>query len=39
LITSFRESNREPFPNWANGQSIVVPRQFAEITTASKFVM
>ena len=39
LITSFRESNREPFPNWANGASIVVPRQFAEITTASKFVM
>jgi hypothetical protein len=39
LITSFRESNREPFPNWAEGVSVVIPRQFADITTASKFVM
>ena len=39
LITSFRESNREPFPNWAEGTTVVVPRQFAEVAGASKFVM
>ncbi len=39
LITAFRESNREPFPNWAEGTSIVVPRQFTDVATASKFVM
>jgi hypothetical protein len=39
LIASFRDSNREPFPMWAKGAMIVVPRQFAEENVASKFVM
>ncbi len=39
LIAGFRDSNREPFPNWAEGVSVVVPRQFAEMASASKFVM
>ena len=39
LIAGFRDSSREPFPNWAEGVSVVVPRQFAEMQVASKFVM
>jgi hypothetical protein len=39
LIESFRDSSREPFPNWASASSIVVPRQFAPHPAASKFVM
>ncbi len=39
LIAGFRDSNRDPFPNWAEGVSVVVPRQFAEMANASKFVM
>ena len=39
LIGSFRESNREPFPNWAAKGRVVVPRQFAEISGMSKLVM
>ncbi len=39
LILSFRDSNREPFPMWAAKRSVVVPRQFAELTVAAKFVM
>ena len=39
LIAGFRDSNREPFPNWNTGSSVVVPRQFAETAVASKFVM
>jgi hypothetical protein len=39
LIGSFRDSNREPFPNWVDGAQIVVPRQFAGVTIAGKFVM
>ncbi len=39
LIDEFRRSSREPFPNWAEGARIVVPRQFAEMSGASKFVM
>jgi len=38
LIASFRDSNREPFPQWETKASIVVPRQFAE-STPGKFVM
>ena len=30
LIVTFRESGREPFPNWKDGAKVVVPRQFAE---------
>jgi hypothetical protein len=39
LIASFRDSNREPFPMWDAGKKIVVPRQFAEMSGAGKFVM
>ncbi len=39
LIAGFRDSNREPFPNWAEGVRVVVPRQFADALVASKFVM
>ena len=39
LIGGFRASNREPFPNWAEGAKVVVPKQFAEAAVASKFVM
>ena len=39
LIASFRDSEREPFPMWDTGGKIVVPRQFAEMSAASKFVM
>jgi hypothetical protein len=39
LIASFRDSNREPFPMWDAGKKIVVPRQFAEVSGAGKFVM
>ena len=39
LIGSFRDSDREPFPMWEKKGSIVVPRQFAEVSGASKFVM
>lgn len=38
LITSFRDSNREPFPMWERKSSVVVPRQFME-STDGKFVM
>ena len=39
LIGSFRDSNREPFPNWVTVARIVVPRQFEDVTKAGKFVM
>jgi hypothetical protein len=39
LIGSFRDSDRAPFPMWEKKGSIVVPRQFAEVSGASKFVM
>ena len=39
LIASFRQSNREPFPNWATTASVVIPQQFADVPAASKFVM
>jgi hypothetical protein len=39
LIAMFRDSNREPFPMWATKATIVVPRQFAEVSGTSKFVM
>jgi hypothetical protein len=39
LIASFRDSNREPFPLWNAAKKIVVPRQFAEVSGAGKFVM
>jgi hypothetical protein len=39
LIASFRDSNRDPFPMWAKKATMVVPRQFAEMSGAGKFVM
>ncbi len=39
LIGSFRDSNREPFPNWASRARVVVPRQFEEFGNAGKFLM
>jgi hypothetical protein len=39
LIGEFRDSDREPFPMWASGKKIVVPRQFAEVSGVGKFVM
>jgi hypothetical protein len=39
LIVAFRDSDREPFPMWAPGKMIVVPRQFADESSAGKFVM
>ncbi len=39
LIEAFRDSNREPFPMWARGVSIVVPQQFAESKVLGRFVM
>ena len=39
LIASFRDSDREPFPNWDNGMSVVVPRQFEVTGAAAKFIM
>lgn len=39
LITGFRESGRNPFPNWGVRTSSVVPGAFAAESAASKFVM
>jgi hypothetical protein len=39
LIGSFRDSSREPFPMWNKGVTIVVPRQFADVSGTGKFVM
>jgi hypothetical protein len=39
LIGSFRDSSREPFPMWDKGVTIVVPRQFADVSGTGKFVM
>jgi hypothetical protein len=39
LITGFRRSDREPFPNWDESGKIVVPRQFEALPAGAKFVM
>jgi len=39
LIASFRESNREPFPFWGKSETIAMPKQFADVTVARRFVM
>jgi hypothetical protein len=42
LIVSFRDSDRDPFPLWTTKNSVVVPRQFADIASVretGKFVM
>lgn len=40
LVSAFRESNREPFPNWGASTSVAVMRNFAELPAlAPKVVM
>ncbi len=39
LIAGFRDSDREPFPMWATGKTIVVPRQFEMVDGVGRFVM
>jgi hypothetical protein len=39
LIGSFRNSDREPFPNWGAARAIVVPRRFAIVGNAGNLVM
>lgn len=39
LIAAFRDSNREPFPNWEKPGSNLLPRQFQKVEPAPKFVM
>jgi hypothetical protein len=39
LITQFRESSREPFPNWADKAMVVVPGIFESVQAEGKFVM
>jgi hypothetical protein len=39
LIGQFRESNREPFPQWGAEKSIVVPRSFEAPANPGGFVM
>ena len=39
MIASFRDSEREPFPNWENSSKVVVPRLFTTGGEESKFVM
>jgi hypothetical protein len=39
LIGQFRESNREPFPNWGTVKSVVVPGSFEVRANPGNFVM
>lgn len=39
LVMAFRDSDRNPFPNWGSTLQVVVPRTPALEATASKFVM
>ena len=39
LVGSFRDSNREPFPNWGRVGRVVVPRRFDVPADAGKFLM
>jgi hypothetical protein len=39
LIGAFRESDREPFPNWGIKRGVVVARSFEVAVNAGKFVM
>jgi hypothetical protein len=38
LVVSFRESGREPFPNWGRAEGTVMLRQFAAADGATRFV-
>jgi len=39
LVEGFRQSNRNPFPLWNRGKSVVVPPQFGMMDGAGRFVM
>ena len=39
LIGAFRDSGREPFPNWGMKRGVVVPRSFEVAMDPGKFVM
>ncbi len=39
LVTSFRESSRQPFPHWGSGRKVIAARVFPVGEAASKFVM
>ena len=39
LIGEFRDSNREPFPFWGKSVTVAMPKQFADVTATSRFVM
>jgi hypothetical protein len=39
LLRAFRDSDRQPFPNWNKPVKIVVPSQFATQPAAAKFIM
>ena len=39
LIRAFRESTRDPFPNWGRAKSVVVPRTFEESSQQPGLVM
>ena len=39
LLIAFKNSSREPFPNWNNPRLMPVPRQFAGAPATSKFIM
>ena len=39
LLAGFRDSDREPFPNWNSAVSVIVPRQFDIPAAAGKFIM
>ncbi len=39
LIAGFRDSDREPFPNWDRAVSIMIPRQFELRGAGAKFIM
>jgi hypothetical protein len=39
LVMAFRQSDREPFPNWGRAEDTVLLRQFEIADGASQFVM
>ena len=39
LVGAFRDSNREPFPNWGRVGRVVVPGGFEVVADAGKFLM
>ena len=39
LVASFRDSNRQPFPFWGKSETVAMPKQFADVSGAGRFVM